>query len=108
MNTPDPNTVHTLPTNDLIEHDDTGTDCPCGPAVTIVPNPTGPDGWHVLHHSLDGRENKTTPDHPTGCDRCDAYGPTLGPLQDALDRLHRAWHNLCRAFTQPFTPQDSQ
>lgn len=31
-------------------------DCACGPDVECVPNPLGPDGWLVTHHSLDGRE----------------------------------------------------
>jgi hypothetical protein len=50
-------TVHCYPVNDLVEHD-TGTDqsdCVCGPEVEHVPNPDGPDGWLITHHSLDGR-----------------------------------------------------
>lgn len=30
--------------------------CACGPTPELVPNPDGPDGWVVTHHSLDGRE----------------------------------------------------
>lgn len=73
-------TVHVVPLGDLIEHrvpggldghdQDEGSwlsieadpdaddefGCACGPAVEHVPNPDGPDGWVVTHHSLDGRE----------------------------------------------------
>lgn len=50
-------TVHTIPVNDLIEHDTDSEDaCPCGPTPEHVPNPDGPDGWLIKHHSLDGRE----------------------------------------------------
>lgn len=51
-----PGIVHTLPSNDLIEHDSEGDDCPCGPTVTPIKLDTGEVNWHVLHHSLDGRE----------------------------------------------------
>jgi hypothetical protein len=47
--------VHVLPVNDLIDHDDVGDDCVCGPAVEHVPSDTG-DGWLITHNSLDGRE----------------------------------------------------
>ena len=52
-------TVHVSPINDLIEHDtDTGqADCICGPMVEHVPSEGG-DGWIILHHSLDGREER--------------------------------------------------
>ena len=30
--------------------------CVCVPAVECVPRQSGPDGWVVTHHSLDGRE----------------------------------------------------
>lgn len=52
-------TVHTYPVNDAIRHDTDGNDCPCGPTIEHIPTPTG-DGWHILHHSLDGREAKET------------------------------------------------
>jgi hypothetical protein len=48
-------TIHTVPVADLIEHTD--EDCPCGPTAELVPNPDGPDGWLITHHSLDGREH---------------------------------------------------
>jgi hypothetical protein len=48
--------VHTYPSNDLIEHEVEGDDCPCGPTVEPVPREDGSFGWHILHHSLDGRE----------------------------------------------------
>lgn len=43
--------VHVLPVDDLIEHEDIGDECVCGPDVAFV---TG--GQVVTHHSLDGRE----------------------------------------------------
>ncbi|MGV0042014.1 hypothetical protein [Mycobacterium colombiense] len=49
-------TVHVLPNNDLIEHEDDGTDCPCGPTVEPVFDSEGSCGWLITHHSLDGRE----------------------------------------------------
>lgn len=50
-------TVHTIPVDDLIEHDtDHDTDCVCGPAAELVRNDYGPDGWLIVHNSLDGRE----------------------------------------------------
>lgn len=49
-------TLHVLPLGDLIEHEDVGEDCPCGPRVEPVPRPDGSFGWMVVHHSLDGRE----------------------------------------------------
>lgn len=49
-------TVHTYPVNDLIEHDTDGDDCACGPTLEPVFRDDGSNGWHVLHHSLDGRE----------------------------------------------------
>lgn len=48
--------VHVLPNNDLIEHEDEGDDCPCGPTLEPVPCVDGSMGWVVTHHSLDGRE----------------------------------------------------
>jgi len=49
-------TVHTYPAVDLIEHEVDGGDCLCGPATEAVFREDGSNGWHVLHHSLDGRE----------------------------------------------------
>lgn len=50
-------TVHTYPTRDLVEHDtEHGGDCICGPSVEAVFSEDGSNGWHVVHHSLDGRE----------------------------------------------------
>jgi hypothetical protein len=48
--------VHVLPVNDLVEHDNTGDDCVCGPEVEPVPRDDGSMGWLIKHHSLDGRE----------------------------------------------------
>lgn len=49
-------TVHTYPGEDLIEHIRVGTECPCGPTVEAVFDNGRLSGWHVIHHSLDGRE----------------------------------------------------
>jgi len=50
-------TVHTYPVRDLVEHDtEHGGDCICGPTVEAVLRDDGSCGWHVVHHSLDGRE----------------------------------------------------
>lgn len=46
-------TIHVLPNNDLIEHEE--NDCVCGPTVEHVPTDDG-DGWVITHHTLDGRE----------------------------------------------------
>lgn len=51
-------TVHTYPVSDLIEHDTDGGDCLCGPTTEAVARDDGSYGWQVIHHSLDGRENK--------------------------------------------------
>lgn len=51
-----PETVHVLPVNDLIAHDEEGTECPCGPTIEPVPDNDGACGWLITHHSLDGRE----------------------------------------------------
>jgi hypothetical protein len=48
--------VHTLPLGDLIEHENVGDDCPCGPTIEPVPRDDGSFGWLISHHSLDGRE----------------------------------------------------
>lgn len=45
--------VHVTPANDTVEHDTDGGECVCGP----TPTPTE-HGWIMLHHSLDGREQR--------------------------------------------------
>ncbi|KPG86529.1 hypothetical protein AEQ27_04010 [Frigoribacterium sp. RIT-PI-h] len=50
--------LHTYPSDDLIEHDTDGGDCPCGPTTEAVPRDDGSYGWLIVHHSLDGREKK--------------------------------------------------
>lgn len=47
-------TIHTVPVDDLIEHED--HDCPCGPTTEAVFRDDGSNGWLVVHNSLDGRE----------------------------------------------------
>jgi len=49
-------TVHVLPISDLIEHEDVGDECACGPTTEPVPSDDGSMGWLIVHHSLDGRE----------------------------------------------------
>ena len=51
-------TVHTYPVGDLIEHDVDGSDCICGPTIEPVFREDGSNGWLVIHHSLDGREQQ--------------------------------------------------
>lgn len=48
--------VHVLPVHDLIEHDESGDDCVCGPRAETVLRDDGSIGWLIVHHSLDGRE----------------------------------------------------
>lgn len=48
--------VHTYPVNDLVEHETEGDDCVCGVTIEPVEREDGSFGWHILHHSLDGRE----------------------------------------------------
>ena len=50
-------TAHVVPLGDLIEHDLTD-DCMCGPRQQLVKIADGSDGWLVVHHSLDGREEQ--------------------------------------------------
>jgi hypothetical protein len=53
-----PQTVHVLPVNDLIEHEEEGTVCPCGPTVEPVFDDDGACGWLISHQSLDRREDR--------------------------------------------------
>lgn len=63
-------TFHTYPVNDLIEHVIDGSDCPCGPRTDPIECDDGSIGWHVVHHSLDGREHGEL-DHDRGsCPGC--------------------------------------
>jgi hypothetical protein len=48
--------VHVLPVDDLIDHEDEGDNCPCGPDIEPVFAEDGSCGWLITHHSLDGRE----------------------------------------------------
>lgn len=56
-------TVHTYPVGDLIEHDTDGGDCVCGPTTEPVKRDDGSVAWHVIHHSLDGREAHEEENH---------------------------------------------
>lgn len=46
-------TLHVVPNNDLIDHEEDGDECPCGPSVIFEEFKT-----IVVHNSLDGREMK--------------------------------------------------
>jgi len=46
-----PETIHTVPTNDIIEHDINSENCLCKPTVN-----TYGLNKHIIHHSFDGRE----------------------------------------------------
>ncbi len=50
----DKDEVHTVPINDIMEH--LLDDCPCGPTVEVLKRIDGSVGYHITHHSLDGRE----------------------------------------------------
>ena len=52
--------VHVHPAGDLIEHELTG-ECPCGPESRREELEDGQDGWLIIHHSLDGREEEELP-----------------------------------------------
>lgn len=52
----EPGLVHVLPDDDLVQHDETER-CVCQPTPELVLNEDGPDGWVIVHHSLDGREH---------------------------------------------------
>lgn len=61
-------TIHTHPIGDLIEHDTASDDCACGPTIEAVKRDDGSAGWHILHHSLDGREFKDGAMHNNGAE----------------------------------------
>lgn len=56
-------TLHVTPRDDLIEHDCTteGLTCICGPRVEHCTYDDAPDGWLIVHNSLDGRERDEYP-----------------------------------------------
>lgn len=47
--------VHILPVDDLLEHDEEGSDCACLPHVEAVPRDDGSMGWLIVHNAWDGR-----------------------------------------------------
>ena len=51
-------TYHVYPVGDIVEHETTGDGCICGPTTEAVPRDDGSYGWLIVHHSLDGREQK--------------------------------------------------
>lgn len=76
-------TIHTHPIGDYIEHDTDGGDCPCGPTWEPVKRDDGSVGWHVIHHSLDGREQveQGRADLPH-CALCGVSVPPGGDIED--------------------------
>ncbi len=42
--------LHVVPVDDLIEHEECGDQCACGPHVEFYPQ-----GQVIVHHALDGR-----------------------------------------------------
>jgi len=56
-----PDDLHVHPAGDLIEHVLEGDGCPCGPQARLVKKADGSDGWLIVHHSLDGREQREEP-----------------------------------------------
>ena len=54
--------IHVYPVRDLIEHDTNSDECVCGPTTEAVPREDGSFGWVVVHHSLDGREQREPKD----------------------------------------------
>ena len=53
----DPNHIHVIPDNDLIEHEtELDDDCPCGPEVQPVEREDGSMSWLYHHSALDGRD----------------------------------------------------
>lgn len=53
----DAGTAHVVPLDDVIVHDFDAS-CPCGPTPGSVPSAVDPSGRVVVHHSLDGREQR--------------------------------------------------
>jgi hypothetical protein len=52
--------VHVHPVNDLVAHDLVGDSCVCVPRSVPVTRSDGSIGWVIVHHSLDGREQRET------------------------------------------------
>jgi hypothetical protein len=50
--TMNPQTLHVLPIGDLVQHEEVGDECVCGPHVEFYPR-----GKVVVHHALDGRHS---------------------------------------------------
>lgn len=50
-----PNEVHVIPRNDLVEHDDSD-DCVCSPSSIPAKRSDGSVGWVVAHRAFDGRD----------------------------------------------------
>jgi len=48
------NEVHTVPQNDLVQHEP--FDCACSPKTEAVERADGSINWLVIHNALDGRE----------------------------------------------------
>ena len=74
-------TVHVLPINDLIEHEEEGDNCPCGPTVEPVKRADGSMGWLLVHHSLDGREQT----QETAMNECPECGARIDFIEPELE-----------------------
>lgn len=59
----DDGNVHVRPVGDLVEHELT-EDCACGPSAQPVKRDDGSVGWLIVHHALDGREQRETKGQP--------------------------------------------
>lgn len=62
-------TIHTLPRNDLIEHD-RSADCVCGPETVPIKREDGTVAWQVIHSTLDGREHEESDHDRESCPVC--------------------------------------
>lgn len=48
--------VQVYPRHDLVAHELTEDQCPCGPAVELIERPGQRDAYLFVHQALDGRE----------------------------------------------------
>jgi hypothetical protein len=54
--------IHTLPVDDMFDHDENGDRCVCGPRIEPVKRDDGTIAFQIIHNSFDGREHDE-PDH---------------------------------------------
>lgn len=48
-------TIHVIPTDDIISHENETEDCVCGVTVVPVLDDNGCCSWLIQHNALDGR-----------------------------------------------------